>query len=315
MRLEERGQRTVGFLFIIMSTTLPLRQEIILGSDGKFIKRETRESVIADADSAIASCMRDDTLRMSNIPVSIPVLNREYHCFYAHNSGINPDYVYAFVNLADGFPLPGAKFKPVEWHNQLYQLYIPPSRRSSRDDQYTHQDPEGTINPNDIPMYNNTDYAMFMMIRFPCRYLGTKNAKLQHYNEPATAYLFGVHKESRNIVTFNLPNIYDDGRICGGNDFCDPKLIDGSESIGYLQTAVTNLMKVLFESPCNRDLYYEERVDNHCLWFKEGDDFATVPTSKMKDYNEEYKPAHHFFQDITNSNLIDFASCLQSTAN
>ena len=57
-----------------MSTTLPLRQEIILGPDGKFIKRETRESVIADADTAITACMRDDTLRMSNIPVSIPAV-------------------------------------------------------------------------------------------------------------------------------------------------------------------------------------------------------------------------------------------------
>ena len=107
-----------------MSTQLPLRQEIILGPDGKFIKRETRESVIADADTAITACMRDDTLRMSNIPVSIPVLNREYHCYYAHNSGINPEHCYAFVNLDDGFPLPGAKFRKTDHNKDLYELYI-----------------------------------------------------------------------------------------------------------------------------------------------------------------------------------------------
>jgi hypothetical protein len=45
------------------------------------------------------------------------------------------------------------------------------------------------------------------------------------------------------------------------------------------------------------------------------DDFVTVPTSAMTDYYEEYKPDNRFFQDITNSNLIDFASCLQSTTN
>ena len=292
-----------------MSTTLPLRQEIILGSDGKFIKRETRESVIADADTAITACMRDDTLRMSNIPVSIPVLNKEYHCYYAHNSGTNPEYCYAFVNLADGFPLPGACFKATD-NERLWQLYIPSERDAERGEL-----PDSWYQPNDLPMYNNEDYSMWVMIRFPCRYLGRKDAKLHHYNEPALAYLFGIHKESKNLVTFNLPNIYDDGRICGGNDFRDPELINGPMPIGYLQTAVTNLMKALFESPCNRDLYYRGPVDNHCWWLRNGNDFATVPTSRMTDYDEEYKPHAQFFQNITNSNLLDFSSCLQSTTN
>lgn len=292
-----------------MSTTLPLRQEIILGPDGKFIKRETRESVIADADTAITACMRDDTLRMSNIPVSIPVLNREYHCYYAHNSGINPEACYAFVNLADGFPLPGANFKATD-HLDLWKLYIPNERDAERGEL-----PESWYEPRDIPMYNNTDYAMWVMMRFPCRGLGTKEAKLYQSNDTTTAYLFGIHKESRNIVTFNLPNIYDDGRICGGQDFRDPELINASKPIGYLQTAVTNLMKALFESPCNRDLYYQERVDQHCLWYRDNNDFVTIPTSKMTRYDQEYKPSSAFFQDITNSNLLDFASCLQSTTN
>ena len=292
-----------------MPTTLPLRQEIILGPDGKFIKRETRESVIADADTAITACMRDDTLRMSNIPVSIPVLNKEYHCYYAHNSGINPESCYAFVNLADGFPLPGANFKATD-HLDLWKLYIPSERDAERGEL-----PESWYQPNDIPMYNNTDYAMWVMMRFQCRGLGTKEAKLLPSRDTTTAYLFGIHKESRNIVTFNLPNIYDDGRICGGSDFRDPELIESTMPIGYLQTAVTNLMKPLFESPCNRDLYYQERVDQHCLWYRDNNDFVTIPTSKMTRYDQEYKPSSAFFQDITNSNLLDFASCLQSTTN
>jgi len=292
-----------------MSTQLPLRQEIILGPDGKFIKRETRESVIADADTAITACMRDDTLRMSNIPVSIPVLNREYHCYYAHNSGINPENCYAFVNLADGFPLPGAKFRPTEYR-EVCELFIPSHREREGEDA-----PDDILEPSDIPMYNNTDYAMWVMMRLPCRGLGTKEAKLYQSNDTTTAYLFGIHKESRNINTFNLPNIYDDGRICGGQDFRDPELINGSKPIGYLQTAVTNLMKVLFESSCNRDLYYSEVVNAHALWYRNDTDFATVPTSRMTKYFEDYKPQGRFFQDITNSNLLDFASCLQSTTN
>lgn len=293
-----------------MSTTLPLRQEIILGSDGKFIKRETRESVIADADTAITACMRDDTLRMSNIPVSIPVLNREYHCYYAHNSGINPEHCYAFVNLADGFPLPGAQFRLTN-NPDLVKLYIL-SESERQDEQPV---PEDVVQPNDIVMYNNTDYSMWMMIRFNCRYLGTKDAKLQSTRDTMTAYLFGIHKQSRNIVTFNLPNIYDEGRLCGGRDFRDERLIENSMPIYYLQTAVTNLMNVIFKSPCNRDLYYSELVNQHCVWYRSDNDFVTVPTSSMTDYYEEYKPSSRFFQDITNSNLIDFASCLQSTTN
>ena len=293
-----------------MSTTLPLRQEIILGPDGKFIKRETRESVIADADTAITACMRDDTLRMSNIPVSIPVLNREYHCYFAHNSGINPECCYAFVNLADGFPLPGAKFRPSDKQN-IYHVFIPRERERNGEDDI----PANVIEPTDMAMYNNTDYAMWVMMRFPCRYLGTKEAKLLHWQDTTTAYLFGIHKESRNIVTFNLPNIYDDGRICGGRSFRDERLVQGSTPIGYLQTAVTNLMEVMFESPCNRDLYYSERVNAHAWWYRDNNEFATVPTSSMKRYDENYQQHANFFQNITNSNLIDFASCLQSTTN
>ena len=100
----------------------------------------------------------------------------------------------------------------------------------------------------------------------------------------------------------------------GGQDFRDPELINRSKPIGYLQT-VTNLMKALFESPCNRDLYYSDRVNAHALWYRDDTDFATVPTSKMTRYIDDYKPSSAFFQDITNSNLLDFASCLQSTTN
>jgi hypothetical protein len=238
-----------------MSTTLPLRQEIILGPDGKFIKRETRESVIADADTAITACMRDDTLRMSNIPVSIPVLNKEYQCYYAHNSGHNPEACYAFVNLADGFPLPGASFIQTDVDNNLWKLFIP-TERERREGPL----PESMVEPTDIPMYNNTDYSMWLMMRLPCRHLGSKTAKLHQSTDTTTAYLFGIHKASRNIVTFNLPNIYDDGRLCGGQDFRDDQLIQGPMPIGYLQTAVTNLMDVLFKSKCNRDLYYEDHT-------------------------------------------------------
>lgn len=293
-----------------MSTQLPLRQEIILGPDGKFIKRETRESVIADADTAITACMRDDTLRMSNIPVSIPVLNKEYQCYYAHNSGINPEYCYAFVNLADGFPLPGACFIQSDVDNNLWKLFIPTEREREEG-----PIPASMVEPNDIPMYNNTDYSMWLMMRLPCRYLGSKTAKLHQYTDSTTAYLFGIHKASRNLVTFNLPNIYDDGRLCGGRDFRDERLVQSPMPISYLQTAVTNLMDVLFKSKCNRDLYYEDHVYKHCVWYKRDNDFVTIPTSAMTDYYEEYKPDGRFFLDITNSNLIDFASCLQSTTN
>jgi hypothetical protein len=290
-----------------MSTTLPLRQEIILGPDGKFIKRETRESVIADADTAITACMRDDTLRMSNIPVSIPVLNKEYQCYYAHNSGVNPEACYAFVNLADGFPLPGAKFRPTE-RRDIYHVFIPSQREREGEDL-----PDNIVEPTDMVMYNNTDYSMWLMMRFPCRYLGSSTAKLHQSNDTTTAYFFGIHKASKNIVTFNLPNIYDDGRLCGGQDFRDERLINEPMPIGYLQTAVTNLMDALFKSPCNRDLYYSERVNAHAWWYRRDNEFATIPTNAMTDYDEEYKPHASFFQDITNSNLIDFASCLQST--
>jgi hypothetical protein len=290
-----------------MSTTLPLRQEIILGPDGKFIKRETRESVIADADTAITACMRDDTLRMSNIPVSIPVLNKEYQCYYAHNSGVNPEACYAFVNLADGFPLPGAKFRPTE-RRDIYNVFIPSQREREGEDT-----PDNVVEPTDMVMYNNTDYSMWLMMRFPCRYLGSSTAKLHQSNDTTTAYFFGIHKASKNIVTFNLPNIYDDGRLCGGQDFRDERLINEPMPIGYLQTAVTNLMDALFKSPCNRDLYYSERVNAHAWWYRRDNEFATIPTNAMTDFDEDYKPHASFFQDITNSNLIDFASCLQST--
>ena len=142
-----------------MSTTLPLRQEIILGPDGKFIKRETRESVIADADTAITACMRDDTLSvcLTYLYQSLSSVTRVSLLLCTANSGINPEACYAFVNLADGLPLPGAKFQPTEYR-ELCELFVPGHREREGEPM-----PDNIIEPSDMPMHNNTDYAMWVM--------------------------------------------------------------------------------------------------------------------------------------------------------
>ncbi len=287
------------------TTTSPLRQEIILGSDGIFIKRETRESVITRADNAITQCTRLDALCMSNIPMQICANGKDHLMYVAHNSGLNPENAYATVKLPIGFPLPGIKLQDTESNG----LCLRPVRH--------HRDPSvDLITPPHDMYYMNSDYDIYVQIKFNIRDVGTGSAKLQQMNGSPYAYLFGYHKLTGKIVTFNLPNIYDDGRICGGNDFIVPELMERSERIYKIYEYTAYLINQLYESPCNSDLYDQELGDRQIgIERTVQGDFRTLPTSVMQRNDTEYTPSKTFFREITNSNIIDFIQCLTSTQN
>jgi hypothetical protein len=165
----------------------------------------------------------------------------------------------------------------------------------------------------ETPTYKNLDYDMYVQIHFHCRNIGTHNCQLMRNSHTTNAYLFGVHGETGNVVTFNLPNIYDDGRICGGDDFRVRDLDSQSRPVSQIYGYTMELMNNLYETHCNRDLFTDGF--NELLYTKHGDKFVPATLQRLQHTIEGYKTNPRFFKPVTNSNLLDFASCLKSTTN
>ena len=294
-----------------MSTiTTPLRQEIILGSDGIFIKRETRESVITRADNAITQCTREDALCMSNIPTQIRVNGRDHLMYVAHNQGIDPEFAYSVVHLPLGFPLPGAYLT-----NDEGKIVLRP-RNNHSDASPEHFQVQDFY-------YYNSDYEIYVMNKFPVTYVGSHRARLMRTQE-IRSWLFAVcvHENGINkvgdVITFNLPNIYDDGRICGGQDYRIDDLVNNNNGLPIykIYDCTAELASKLYESPCNNDLYSREIGDAHIkIKRTESGEHITCSTSAMEETNPEYKPSSSFYKPVTNATILDFVSCLISTQN
>ena len=131
------------------------------------------------------------------------------------------------------------------------------------------------------------------------------------------AYIFGIHNDTNKLHTFNIPNVYDDGRICTGDSFNTANLI-GTESkpIHHMNEVVTNAMKVIHTAPANRDLSYPEIDEMLMMW---DSNFKTmhVNTSLIEHYAPDPRRFNsvmkNFFKEITNEQILDFSLCVNST--
>jgi len=296
----------------IMNTDAPIRSEIILHEDGNFYRRDVRESIIQDVSSAIKESITDSAYEHSTLPAGYVSLE---HQIDDYKTTINHPYTYTvnagngtnkmfhvFVKLIDGFPFPKAKLVKNDRASEIAaeEFYnITPARL-------------GELHKK--AFYCNYDYDMYVCIK-DLSLRVNNNPHIRNTQRVPVAYLFGVHKRTNQVVTFNLPNIFDDGRICTGPDFCDPS--DKVYKAHELHDYVSRLVKCLHEAPFNNDLRREDIDCHHLIVNKDG---FCAPSTIRHAYKQSVVPDHiseaaynSFFQPITNELILDFAKCLQST--
>lgn len=297
----------------IMNTDAPIRSEIILHEDGNFYRRDVRESIIRDVSSAIKESITDSTYEHSILPagsVSLEhqidgskiTLNHPYTYTVNAGNGTNKMF-HVFVKLVDGFPFPKANLVKNDKASGI-----------TTTEEYYNITPATSEQLHKKALYCNPDYNMYVCIKD----LSMRVASipyLRNTRRVPIAYLFGIHKKTNQVVTFNLPNIFADGRICTGPDFCDPS--DKMYKAHELHEYVSRLVRCLQDAPFNNDLRCFELDKHHLIVNKDG---FSMPSTLRQAYKESVVPGdiseawyNSFFLPITNELILDFAKCLQST--
>ena len=307
-----------------------LENEIILRPDGNFYKRETRESVIIDANSALFQTANQNSMTVSMVPQVLTIQDdgkpRTCFVYYGHRIKKNPEYLFAFVHLLHGFPFPSTDLK--ESHkNILPEGSEPVYTLAPRLNNGTH--PEGSnytpITPSETIYYDPPEYKMMLMLRFAVNHLGTSDAVIVPTNEHdhIFCHLFGINKETKDVHTFNIPNVYEDGRICTGDSFKNRNLIGTQpQSIASLPTIVGKAVESLHTARCNRDLSYPDLDEKFMYWIKNEESVGGYSTmfQQRKILHHYYpEPASQkreqkrFFIPITNEQIVDYSLCVKCT--
>lgn len=296
-----------------MNTDAPIRSEIILHEDGNFYRRDVRESIIQDVSSAIKESITDSSYEHSMLPAGYvqldhPIdnsftakLNHPYTCSVNAGDGTNKMF-HVFVKLIDGFPFPKANLVRNDRASEIAA------------EECYNITPATSDQLHKKAFYCNHDYDMYVCIK-DLSIRANNTPHIRNTQRVPVAYLFGVHKTTRDVVTFNLPNIFDDGRICTGPDFCDrsDKVYEAHELHKY----VSRLVGCLHDAPFNNDLRRDDIDQFHLIVNKDG---FCMPSSIRQAYKSSVVPDvvsettyNRFFQPITNELILDFAKCLPST--
>lgn len=254
-----------------------LDQEFILRSDGKFYKRTTVMSPIRDADQVL-SAVKDNGIPVPypfEHVVSIPTGDRQFPMRTMMYSNA-PHILHTFTKLNE-FPFPGSHLRtsdePSEG-NDSYYLGI-----GNREDQTRRGEATNII------WNTGADcLKLYVSVQF--------NFKERSIDTP---YLFVVDDTKTPYVP-NIPNVFDDGRICTGPDYMTG-FNKQSELLEMHQANINNF----YRTPCNSDLR-SFNVETRYLNFTTNG--STKP--KLHDPGIINNDDHQFYIPSTNSKVIDF---------
>lgn len=283
-----------------MNTEQPIRSEIILHEDGNFYRRDVREVAIANADLVVEQSLRKDPYDHSLFPHKTKGTNATKFTITTQKivtSGFpSPDFItHVFVKLQNGFPYPKAR-KP----DGDRAFFLPNPQNS-----------EGHFDF-DCLYWHPTEYDMYVCLKDIIIERSSNDIR----TTTPTAYLFGVHHKTYDVVTFNLPNIYDNGIICTGPDWSA-----SGASADQIADYVTELMSTFYEAPFNLDLRHPPLESAFVGFNQEGrqvnekaikDAFFTRFADEAEAEKAYATCKKDFFPEISHELLTSYAQCLKS---
>lgn len=250
------------------------KSEIILGEDGFFRKRETRESVIQCAENAILDCIVEPQLVINPVQsygeLEVPVIDAEYssmpyNVFYGYQNREPYTTVNAFVHLPAGFPLPKTDLIKSDHLTQYAGENVYKIRTRRTDGTKTS---EAAVRPNNLITFKSPTHRTYILLKnIP---INTTRQTIGPFNHSIKAYLFGINNETGTAVTFALPNIYDTGQICTGNSEFVPTTIDMySLTSANIESIVQELMFNIHTTQINNDLRMEHAEEMYLVYKKD----------------------------------------------
>jgi len=262
-----------------------ITKEYILHEDGMFYQRESIMTPIVDQHNLVKACKLGDTMQVSDYKHRFNFSDRhrpeeinQTSFRLAEYIGVS-DTMYAFVSITK-FKFPNANlYKHTSDDGNEYNLMYP----------YPVNEQHG-FSCNVTPAFNPMYADLYIMHKIEKRYGVTDDQFTA-----ADPYLFGITKDDKTPVIFNLPNVFDNGRICTGSDY-------GRDLGGFHNVCqvIEHLTKELFASPANNDLRAPESQERQYLCF----DIDGI------HINNSTKPTGRFMTEMAYSPAVEFANSI-----
>ena len=262
-----------------------ITKEYILHEDGMFYQRESIMTPIVDQHNLIKSCKLGDTMQVSNYKHKLSFPDRHRTEEVNHMSYNLAEYIgvdntmYAFVSISK-FKFPNANlYKHRDDDGNEYNLMYP----------FPVTEEHG-FSCNRTPAFEPRYAQLYIMHKIEKRH-GIERDQFT----AADPYLFGITNDDKTPVIFNLPNVFDNGRICTGHDYGR----DLNQFHNVTQV-VEHLTKELFASPANNDLRACESQERQHLCF----DIDGV------HINNTTKPTGRFMTEMTYAPAVEFTNSI-----
>lgn len=270
-------------------------REYILGPDGVFYSREVITTPIVNQHMLVDRCkFKEELIVQDNLnrfeikdtdtsrSVQMTYANGYYEGFYKNNQLAK----HIFVPITS-FPFPKANIIHVQEEataNPSYNYKLHP--RASG------QLTEGVIQTPMTPYYSSPYYKMFLFFSVT----QSSNSISSNSFSVSAPFLFAVNKETKEPAVLNLPNIFETGKICTGDDYGS---LAGAK---HIRAVVEKVTKELFTSPANTDLFPpSSQYSKHLMYNEMGVlGNAEKEDSKIKDSG--------FFTPCSRSQIVDFCS-------
>ena len=251
-----------------------ITEEIILQSDGKFYKRKSVISYLMSQEEAIQKVKAKPIYQVCPVPI-----DADGNTYFSSYAGDNTGSFYLTTEIGQ-YPFPGAQLERREDDegNTKLVLCMYSSRESA---------PDNMVRVETTPAYQpNKDERLFITIRY------TYDEGDIRSEDPM---LFLYDDATDKSYALNLPNIFDGGRICTGNDW--PRM-----RTGYVRNALNlHLEQIdhIMTSHANNDLRNRELEFKHLCFDVDGKHLNPVkPENGSK----------RFFQEITNEQILLFTT-------
>ena len=269
-----------AFLFYTMENTIT--EEIILQPDGKFYKRKAVTTYLMSQEEAIQKVKAKPIYQVCPIPVN----NAECATYFSSYAGDDSHAFYLTTEIPE-YPFPGAHIEPRQDDDGNTRYVLRMQRDGQLENDVIHHDALQHT-PAYIP---NTNERLFLTMRY---------SYMDRSIETGEPMLFLYDGPTAKSYALNLPNIFDGGRICTGNEW--PRRSDEC-NLPQVMGLHINQVEHILTSLANNDLRSRDLEMRHLTFDVEGKHINAVPPSEG---------SKHFFQEITNEQILLFTEWLNN---
>jgi len=265
----------------------PIEQEIILQPDGNFYKRTVVTTLIQSQADAVQRVKSKPVFTVVDIPVA-PKTN------IAMFAGTNARKRFLFRKV-DFFPLRGAVLK--HRFEEAYRVAInaAPYQRANEDDEIQTR----AFNDNNGLRWNPGVLGFSLYYMFSYSYV--KEPRQSYVRSEGAPFVFLYSPTLKASFIPNLPNVYDSGLICTGNDF--------TETDTTMHRLLAANEHELNHSHCNNDLRSHRDFEADYVKFDKDGNTLPIHDEKMP----QDAKGNAFFIAPTLEPILEYTKWLNST--